>query len=59
MRRRLGVRGDNDKDDDDGDMYMGLARICEVQVGKRIMTIKVTMALATPTIKLTATAMYS
>ena len=53
------MRGDNDKDDDDGDMYMGLAGMCEAQIGKIIMTIKVTMALATLTIKLTATAMYS
>ena len=58
-RRQVGARGDSGKDDDDCDMYMDLARMCEVQIGKIIMTIKVTMALATPTIKLTTTAMYS
>ena len=57
MRRQVGARGDSGKDDDDCDMYMDLARMCEVQIGKIIMTITVTMALmmvmSTPTIKLT------
>ena len=55
VRRRLGERGDNDKDDDDCDMYMGLARMCEVQIGKIIITtMAIMMVMSTPREKLTS-----
>ena len=55
VRRRVGARGDSDKDDGDCDMHMGLARMCEVQIGKIIITtMAIMMVTSTPTEKLTS-----